>query len=352
MESFDTASIDIGLRLMAIGQLALIARGVWRSGAAPMLRRVTASLLVGVIGYLVNSGPQFPALPIPLRLMVVLASNLAPLFLWLFAHAVFDRTPDRRIGIAGFVLIIGSVAVFVVRRWCEPLLPLADVVGHTVAALFVVHSIAIALTNRDDDLVEARRRFRLAFVLAVAVLSIGVLASEAWFGFGHEPVWLLTGESLVIALTVLTLGTAMLETDPALLAPPPGREAPAGDPLSPAERVLHGKLDAAMAQRVWLEPGLTIGMLAARLEVPEHRLRALINRRLGHRNFSAFLNAHRIAEARAVLADPARVDLPVLTMAMDLGYGSLAPFNRAFREAVGQTPTEFRRAAFADPEKP
>ena len=107
-----------------------------------------------------------------------------------------------------------------------------------------------------------------------------------------------------------------------------------------------------MAQRMWLEPGLAIGTLADRLDVPEHRLRALINRRLGHRNFSAFLNTHRIAEAQRRLADPDQVDLPVLTIAMDLGYGSLAPFNRAFREAVGQTPTEFRRGAFADYGKP
>jgi AraC-like DNA-binding protein len=28
---------------------------------------------------------------------------------------------------------------------------------------------------------------------------------------------------------------------------------------------------------------------------------------------------------------------------MDLGYGSLAPFNRAFRETVGQAPSEYRR---------
>jgi AraC-like DNA-binding protein len=72
---------------------------------------------------------------------------------------------------------------------------------------------------------------------------------------------------------------------------------------------------------------------------------------MGHRNFSAFLNAHRIADACAWLGDPAKVDLPVLTIAMDLGYGSLAPFNRAFRDAAGRSPSEYRRAAILDPGK-
>ncbi|MBY0392448.1 MAG: helix-turn-helix domain-containing protein [Novosphingobium sp.] len=347
MENLDTA-----LRLIGIGQLVLVALVVWRSGAGPAVRRVTVALLIGVIGYLINSAPQFPQTPSPTRFAVVLASNLAPWFLWLFAHVVFDRAADRRIAGASIALILASVMIFVLRRWCEPLIPLADAVGHLTAALLVIHAMAIAVRERDDDLVEQRRRFRVAFVLVIAVLSIGVLASEAWFGFGHEPVWMLASQSVVIALAILGIGVAMLEADPALLAPPraPGPTAP-NDDWSPAERVLAAKLNAAMEARVWLEPGLTIGMLAARLDVPEHRLRALINRRLGHRNFSAFLNAYRIAEAKAVLADPVRVDLPVLTIAMDLGYGSLAPFNRAFRESVGQTPTEFRRQAFADPEK-
>jgi AraC-like DNA-binding protein len=349
MESFDTAQLDTALRLVAIGQLALIALVTWRSEATPALRRITALLLVSVIGYLINSAPLFPAVLPPLRLAVVLASNLAALFLWLFAHAMFDRTPDRRIALSAGVLIVASVFVFVFRRWTGALIPVADLIGHAVSALLALHAVVIAVTERDDDLVEARRRFRLAFVLIVAVLAMFVLASEAWFGFGHEPVWMLTAQTLLIAVAVMVIGTAMLEADPALLAPPRSAGVPlVVDDWSPAERVLREKLDAAMASRVWLEPGLTIGTLAARLDVPEHRLRALINRRLGHRNFSAFLNGHRIAEAKAVLADPARVDLPVLTIAMDLGYGSLAPFNRAFREAVGQTPTEFRRSAFAD----
>jgi AraC-like DNA-binding protein len=35
----------------------------------------------------------------------------------------------------------------------------------------------------------------------------------------------------------------------------------------------------------------------------------------------------------------------VLTLALEAGYGSIGPFNRAFRDAYGVTPTEFRRQA-------
>ena len=78
---------------------------------------------------------------------------------------------------------------------------------------------------------------------------------------------------------------------------------------------------------------------------PEHRVRRLINGRLGYRNFTAFLNSYRIPEAQAILADPEQVRLPILTIALDLGYGSLGPFNRAFKAASGLTPTEFRQQA-------
>ena len=96
-------------------------------------------------------------------------------------------------------------------------------------------------------------------------------------------------------------------------------------------------------------PGLTIAALAAELDTPEHRVRALINRRLGYRNFSAFLNRHRIAEAREKLVEKESVDLPVLTIAMDLGYNSLATFNRAFRAETGTTPSDYRRLGLAVP---
>ena len=100
--------------------------------------------------------------------------------------------------------------------------------------------------------------------------------------------------------------------------------------------------------RAYRSEDLSIASLAARLAVPEYRLRRLINQRLGHRNFNAFVNGFRLAEAMAALADPGKRDLPILTIALTAGFQSIGPFNRAFKLATGLTPTEFRKQKLAD----
>ena len=47
--------------------------------------------------------------------------------------------------------------------------------------------------------------------------------------------------------------------------------------------------------------------------------------------------------ASTALADPAQAEVPVITIAMDAGFASLGPFNRAFKATTGVTPTEYRR---------
>ena len=79
--------------------------------------------------------------------------------------------------------------------------------------------------------------------------------------------------------------------------------------------------------------------------MPEYRLRRLINQRLGHRNFSSFVNGYRLAEATAALADPAQAEVPILTIALDAGFQSIGPFNRAFKAHTGMTPTAYRKQA-------
>ena len=79
--------------------------------------------------------------------------------------------------------------------------------------------------------------------------------------------------------------------------------------------------------------------------MPEYRLRRLINQRLGHRNFPSFVNSYRLAEVTAALADPAQADVPILTIALDAGFQSIGPFNRAFKAQTGMTPTAWRKLA-------
>ena len=105
-----------------------------------------------------------------------------------------------------------------------------------------------------------------------------------------------------------------------------------------------GAVNGLLVTRLGLPSlAVTIGTLATKLRIPEYRLRRLINQKLGYRNFNVFLNNHRIEEVKAALADPAQAEVPVITIAMDAGFASLCPFNRAFKATTGLTPTEYRR---------
>jgi AraC-like DNA-binding protein len=141
-----------------------------------------------------------------------------------------------------------------------------------------------------------------------------------------------------VALTVLRFDTRVLERLVDRVSPLP-------DPkLDPGfDRDLAALTRALEEEKVYLTPGLSIGGLAKRLTIPEYRLRALINKRLGYRNFNALLHEYRLRDACEQLADPAKAHLPILTIALDVGYQSIAPFNQAFRDAMACTPSAYRR---------
>ena len=336
--------IDTALRLLSAGQLMLIALVISRGRAPRPIRWATVLLLLCVAAYLADVAPVIDVRSMRIWPVVQLGSQSSPLALWVFAHLIFERRIDRRLlAIAIAITLACWINFLAAVYWTHRMPVTADITQHALALALCVHAIWIAITERGDDLIEPRRAFRTGFVIVVGLQTIAVVVVETIVGYATIP-WLMLLQSGSTLIAVLAFGAVLLSSNADLLfdadAPAPPQPS-----LAPADNVLKQKLDAAMAGHVYREPGLTIGVLASKLGVPEHRLRALINQRLGYRNFSDFLNSYRIAEAKACLSDPAKVALPVLTVAMDLGYGSLAPFNRAFRDATGQTPTDWRRAA-------
>ncbi len=345
-------SLESAIRLMVIGQELLIAAIFLVSGGSRVLRWSAALLMLSVVGYLVTSSP---ALRVPIAWLLPVTMLLAvsvPYCLWLFARAVFEAPWPHPV-VATVPLVIG-LAAWVVNLFeglsGTALQAIVGTVMRATALIIVVHALWLAMTGRPDDLVERRRSFRLLFVGIVAAQVIAVLIMELVLGGVSPPPWLELTNVLVILGITLGLAIPLLRVSPEILpldiSRPPAA-APAENNLAPAAGVYRDKLLDLMAGGAYRETGLTISRLAGQLDYPEHQLRRLINRHLGFRNFSAFLNSYRIDEARKRLADPDDVRLPILTIALDLGYGSLGPFNRAFKEATGTTPTDFRKRALA-----
>ena len=150
---------------------------------------------------------------------------------------------------------------------------------------------------------------------------------------------LVARHSLAVIFAAPPLPAAALPAAAAATPPATAAALPASPTPSPA----RARLDAAMAeQALYRREGLTLAQLAEALGLAEAPLRRLINQELGFRNFNDFLHHHRLAEAAARLASE---DLPILSLALDSGYASIGPFNRAFRQRFGMTPTEYRAAA-------
>ena len=102
-------------------------------------------------------------------------------------------------------------------------------------------------------------------------------------------------------------------------------------------------MDLMDDKKIYNTEGLTIRQLAEKMDIKEYKLRQAINKHLGFRNFNEFLNSYRVEDAKAILTKKENRNLTILEIAYDLGYASLAPFNKAFKKATGITPTEFRR---------
>lgn len=346
--------VDAACRGGAIALFALLAALMLRQSPRSPAAFYGGLSLVSVIAYLINSWPAIFLRHPPWLVPIMLVAMGTQALLYLFARACFDDEFKRSwrdalpwlglVGLGFWCACTGAAAV------CRSF--------QAAQLLFIALIIHQALRGRGADLIEGRRRFRMVLVIAAAAYCLFIVLLET---AEQSPVFaapVSTGNaagllafSFALALADLGLsGRSGLVPGP---VPAPRRASLADPPESNAqEAALLERLRRVMeAEKAYREEGLAIAGLAARLDLPEYRLRRLINQRLGHRNFSSFVNGYRLADARAALADPAQAEVPILTIALDAGFQSLGPFNRAFKAATGMTPTDYRRQQLERAEK-
>ena len=327
------------LRAIGVALLALVALSVLRTRERTHRARSVAWLAASVAAFLLTSmsGADriFGAFIYPLTALC----STHPVWFWICARLLFSDRPTLRtsdvicLGAMGVAGVLVSVAAF---SWVL-VFPVAGLAFACLAPLTVYFGMA-------GDLDPRRRQLRQWFVPFVSIYLAAVIVTQAVVLFqGRSTPTALVLLNLVVidVVAALTLSTfvqlrvvnwiAAVDTSPQVA-------------LSRLEQSVLDRLNRRfVAERLYAREALTIAELANLLGTQEHVLRRVVNHGLGFRNFNDFLHTHRLKEAAERLGDPQLRRIPVLTIALEVGYGSIGPFNRAFKERFGMTPTEYRR---------
>jgi AraC-like DNA-binding protein len=343
------STLDIALRGAIVALLLVLAASLYRGFGTVLSGRLAVAFALGSAAHAVTYSMGATS-PVSLAHAPVIALSTGNVVVfWLFTRALFDDTFRLRWWHA---LVWAAVAAFsfVNCMWIAPAsgARLSIIAINLIALGFIVLAVAQTITSWSSDLVEGRRRVRIFVVSAAAMYGgLNAVLQISLSGSGGAEI-ANTVNSAALAAVVVAISIAMMRVDGTDLFPvPPEIQAVASDVAMVESSADQKLVDALMRlmgdERIYRHDNVTIGTLATKLAIPEYRLRRLINQRLGYRNFNVFLNEHRIAEAKAALADPSQAEVPVITIAMDAGFQSLGPFNRAFKAITGVTPTEYRR---------
>ena len=344
------ANLELAFRAASVALLLVLAASLLSDFRNVLAARLGAAFALGsaahAVSYSVGVTSLIPAWHAPL---IALSTGNIVVF-WLFTRALFDDAFHLRWW-HGLIWALVTAFSFVGCVWIAPSgnVRFSITMVNLIVLGFIALAIGQTIASWPADLVERRRRVRV-FIVCAAALYGGLNAVLQIAVAGHRVGDLAdTINAGVLACIVAAIAYAMMRVDGADLFPVASEAAPAVIFIQPAaDDAADQKLVAALMrlmadERIYRQENITIGVLAGRLKIPEYRLRRLINQRLGYRNFNVFLNNHRIEEAKAALADPTQAEVPVITIAMDAGFQSLGPFNRAFKAVTGVTPTEYRR---------
>lgn len=299
---------------------------------------IAVSFAISLSALLLSNAPAALALPHQSWIVakVLAGPNLA--LLWWFGRSLLDH--DFKLGLlewAGFVLLCMSNF---------PLLPerigfgtgwgifMFDALGFAVP----VHLAFLAVTGWRDDLIQQRRHFRIALLVWLVVAISIILLME--HNSEPEPILSLVRVGLMFPAVwlIILVSTQMRPSASLMSRSRPIKKPPA--PNSVRSAALKRLLHAIESDKVYLDTTLTITTLSKTCGVTEYQMRKLINEHLGFVNFSEFLNAYRINEAKHKLIHS---EQPITSIALSCGFQTLSTFNRAFQKTQGQTPTHYRQ---------
>lgn len=287
----------------------------------------------------------------PVRPALVIASCASCSVFWLVTRSLFRHNPPIQWAQAAIVAGVFIPSIF---DQFALAVGLGSVIGEPSLALWMERldgmqvlfsSTALVLAfgeglNGWSGLSNTERRIRYLFL---ANFGVGVGICVMLLDHGRI-VLISPGISAIIqglcAVAIMaSLSVLMIYRRSHPLPAGSGRKAAAA---TSDDHALARRIKKLVGEGAYLDPELKVSTLAYRLHEKDYKVSRAIVSALGHPNFNRFINKYRIRHAEGLLSD-ATSSASILDIALDSGFASLGPFNRAFKEANGLTPREYRR---------
>ena len=329
-------SVIFAVRFLALSQVVLLLISLAASKNPPCVRLAGACVFSGVMAYLLAPVAMDYG-QIELTSFLFTIASLTPMFIVLFVWVAFEEQhtfPTWFWAIIGLNITLeiivhslygmtGNISTFMRIMQVQEIL----------LSLF---ALALLWKGKEEDLVEVRAKLRNWSILGIASLTLLItflhLVTAHLIPDGFELFFMIA----VFGLT-LSINIAILKKNPS------GQMTTHGRPtiVESQDPQITSLLERMQDERLYADHDLRVAKLADMIGVPEHHLRKKINKQLGYRNFNQFVNQYRIEEAGQRLNQ--EPTLPVLSVALDVGFRSISSFNTAFQSQFGMSPTAYRR---------
>ncbi len=329
---------------------------------------VTAGFITPVITPVI--APEIgPGTLMPLRLLI----GALPAFGYLLILQLLDDgLPHHRHFFVLAVPLIAIPAILLATEFGEtevcltsdpvscmapaPLLTLYDALagaGLLLALMFVAQH-RLAAVNQRALGPEKRALVQAIIALMVVLLSLDIMSLAGLIEIEEAQF-----VASMIRLTFFYLvASAVFRVFPSAFALPEADEAGGGliprKAPAPEKRELNEEEEAQVARirelmtldKLYQEAGFSRKQLAAEMGLPEHQVSRLVNQGFG-KSFIELVNSFRVEEAKQWLAE---TEEPISRIAFDVGFNSLASFNRVFKTQTGVNPSSWRDGERADGE--
>jgi AraC-like DNA-binding protein len=348
-------------QIIAMIAVLLLATGYVKAEPRAGSARVFALMAVFIIFYLLNGmtrqhiDPQFRLDLSQWQLIIQIGVNTVPGLFMIYCFLIFQEQQKFPTLLAlAFTtqvvldsLLLGA-SLYSISGIGSGLLAFLTACMDVMTLAFVASAMYWTLKGWRADLVDDRRILRWFIIGVQGAMIFSVVFVESFLLVSGSASYATAQIIIINSIAFLAMGMLLvaMRFDYVSLSNVIRKVAELTEEAGPESRAPFDKdsfNEVFKGGKLYREAGLTIAMLAKKLNLPEYRLRAFIHKQLGYRNFNAMLHKYRIEDAGEALANKDKPSVPVLTIALSVGYQSITPFNNAFRQIKGVTPSEYRK---------